>query len=183
MQKVIIASKNPVKIEAVCRSFKKMLPDKEFEFIGISVSSDIPQQPFSNQETFAGAHNRVMNASRQIPSADFYVGIEGGIEIINREGKEEMENFAWVIIKSGNQIGKSRTGTFFLPPKIIELIKAGKELGDADDIVFNRHNSKQQNGASGILTGNAIDRTTYYTEALILALIPFRNVDLYRNTY
>ena len=68
---------------------------------------------------------------------------------------------------------------FNLPKKISELIDSGMELGDADDIVFNRKNSKQNNGAVGILTGNLIDREKYYTHAIIMALIPFNNMDLY----
>jgi non-canonical (house-cleaning) NTP pyrophosphatase len=52
-------------------------------------------------------------------------------------------------------------------------------LGDADDIVFKRSNSKQKNGAVGILTDNLINRTDYYTHAIILALIPFTNSKLY----
>ena len=91
-----------------------------------------------------------------------------------------MEAFAWVVIKAkGNGFGKGRTGTFFLPPQIAELIKQGKELGEADDIVFGRTNSKQENGAVGILTENVVDRTKYYTEAVVLALIPFKNKKLY----
>jgi len=76
-------------------------------------------------------------------------------------------------------VWKSENRNFFLPNEVVKLIKDGKELGDADDIVFNRRNSKQENGAVGILTGDVIDRTKYYTEAVILALIPFKNVDLY----
>jgi non-canonical (house-cleaning) NTP pyrophosphatase len=53
------------------------------------------------------------------------------------------------------------------------------ELGDADDVVFGRTNSKQENGAVGLLTENVIDRTAYYVQALILALIPFKNSVLY----
>ena len=74
---------------------------------------------------------------------------------------------------------KARTGTFFLPNELVKLIKDGKELGEADDIVFKRSNSKQENGAVGILTGDVIDRTKYYTEAVVLSLIPFKNIDLY----
>ncbi len=175
MKKVIIASKNPVKIQAVKNGFEKMFPNQEFEFIGISVHSDVADQPFSNNETFQGAKNRADNASNKVKDADFFVGIEGGIECID----DEVESFAWVVIKSADKYGKSKTGTFFLPEKIIKLIKEGKELGEADDIVFNRNNSKQENGAVGILTGDVTDRTKYYEEAIILALIPFRNVDLY----
>lgn len=174
MLKVIIASTNPVKIQAVKNGFGQMFPEQEFEFKGVLVPSDVASQPMSNQETLQGARNRADNASRLVAGAEYYVGIEGG-ELI----EDEMEAFAWVVIKQSTKYGKARTGTFYLPPKIVNLIKAGKELGEADDMVFDRKNSKQDNGAVGILTGNIIDRTQYYTQAVILALIPFKNRDLY----
>lgn len=174
MLKVIIASKNPVKIQAVKNGFENMFPNQGFDFLGVSVPSGVADQPMSSKETFTGAMNRAENASSEVISADFYVGVEGGIE---RHGNE-MESFAWIVIKSGGKYGKARSGTFFLPNEVVELIKDGKELGEADDIVFNRNNSKQQGGAVGILTDNALNRTTYYTEAVVLALIPFKNADL-----
>ena len=53
------------------------------------------------------------------------------------------------------------------------------ELGDADDQVFGTHNSKQKGGAVGLLTHQLIDRTAYYREAIILALIPFVQPEFY----
>jgi non-canonical (house-cleaning) NTP pyrophosphatase len=90
-----------------------------------------------------------------------------------------MQVFAWISIQSNEIEGKARTATFNLPKKIIELIDSGMELGDADDIIFSRKNSKQKNGAVGILTGDLIDREKYYIHAIIMALIPFNNIDLY----
>ncbi len=174
--KIVVASKNPVKINATLNGFKKMFPEMIFEVEGISVPSNVSEQPTSDAETFTGALHRVDNASKEITDADFWVGIEGGVE----EKQSEMEAFAWIIVKSNNgKYGKGRTGTFFLPAKISELIKQGKELGEADDIVFGRTNSKQENGAVGILTGDVVDRTKYYTEAVIFACIPFKNKELY----
>ena len=176
MQKIIVASKNPVKIDAALRGFEKMFPGKTFQIGGVSVLSGVNDQPASDADTFQGAWNRAENASKEIATADFWVGIEGGIE----EKNSDMEAFAWVVVKARNgKIGKARTGTFFLPPKVAELIKQGKELGEADDIVFGRTNSKQENGAVGLLTNNVIDRTHYYIEAVVLALIPFKNEGLY----
>ncbi len=175
MKKVIIASKNPVKIQAVKNGFEKMFSNQSFDFMGISVPSNVADQPFGNNETFIGAKNRADNASNEVKDADFYVGVEGGVEHV----EDEMGSFAWVVIKSAGKYGKARTGTFFLPKEVADLIKNGKELGEADDIVFKRKNSKQESGAVGILTGDVVDRTKYYTEAVILSLIPFRNVDLY----
>lgn len=174
--KIVIASKNPVKINATLNGFQKMFPETHFEVEGVSVSSNVGEQPRSDMETFTGAINRAEGASKEITDADFWVGIEGGIE----EKQSDMEAFAWVVIKSSNgKYGKGRTGTFFLPLKVGELIRQGKELGEADDIVFGRSNSKQENGAVGILTGNAVDRTEYYTEAVVFACIPFKNKELY----
>ncbi len=174
--KIIVASQNPVKIKAVLNGFKKMFPEKVLEVKGVSVDSNVSAQPQNDLETFTGAKNRVENASKNT-KADFWVGIEGGIE----EKGSEIECFAWIVIKSKKgKYGKSRTGTFLLPPKITRLIKQGKELAEADDIVFGRNNSGRSNGTIGIMTGNAIDRTKYYTEAVILACIPFKNTSLFK---
>jgi len=91
-----------------------------------------------------------------------------------------MEAFAWVcIISRDGKIGKAKSGVFFLPKKVVGLIKEGKELGEANDIVFKEENSKQKGGAIGILTEGLIDRTGYYTSTVVSALIPFKNKDLY----
>ena len=101
-------------------------------------------------------------------------GIEGGVEEV--DGRFEV--FAWVVILSKEQMGRAQTGIFYLPNEVEDLLRQGVELGEADDIVFRRENSKQGNGAIGILTDDAITRTTYYVPAVIMALIPFKQRDL-----
>jgi inosine/xanthosine triphosphatase len=175
--KIVVASQNPVKVNAALRGFEKMFPGEQFEIEGVSVASGVNDQPRSDEETLQGALNRVSNAHREHPDADFYIGIEGGIE----EKNGEMEVFAWVVAKSKDgRIGRGRAGTFFLPQKMAELIRQGKELGEVDDIVFGRTNSKQKDGTVGALTGDMIDRTEYYVHPMILALIPFKNEALYK---
>ena len=174
MKKIIITSKNPVKIDAVKIAFRKVFPEETFKFKGVSVSSDVSNQPIGNEEILAGASNRVNNAISSFPNADYWVGIEGGVEkTINGVG-----SFSWVVIKSKDKEGKAKGNVFFLPQKVVDLIDQGKELGEADDIVFGDSNSKQKNGSVGILTKDIIDRTDYYYVTLILALIPFNNPDL-----
>lgn len=173
--KVIVCSQNPVKINAIKLGFEKVFPDTVFEFVGVSAKSEVSDQPMSEKETYLGALNRVKNAKLHSPDADFWAGIEGGLEEI--DGK--LEAFAFIIIESKNLLGKSKTATFELPNKVAELIHSGMELGDADDVVFGGNNSKQKNGSVGILTKNLITRTSYYTEAVVLALIPFINKELY----
>ncbi len=176
MKKVIVASTNPVKINSTEIGFTKMFPGETFVIRGVPAPSEVSDQPMSEEETIKGATNRVNNVSRLEPEADYWVGIEGGLELID----EELAAFAWVVVKSKDRmIGKGSTGSFFLPPKVTEHIKQGKELGEADDIVFGTSNSKQANGAVGILTGDVLTRTTFYEPAVILALIPFKNRKLY----
>lgn len=175
MKTVIIASKNPIKIQAAQAGFSKMFTNHEFLYVDVSIPSQVPNQPLSDQETMIGAHNRAYNARKKYRDADYWIGIEGGIH--DHEG--EMSAFAWVIVLSHDQCGKGRTGTFYLPPRIAELVRSGKELGEADDIVFKRKNSKQSLGAVGLLTGDVLNRTQFYESAVILALIPFLNPNLY----
>jgi inosine/xanthosine triphosphatase len=173
---IVVASRNPVKVQAALGGFQRMFPGQEFDIQTVSVQSEVSDQPFSSEETLKGAHNRAANAARLFPSADFWVGIEGGVE----ENPDGLVAFAWIVIQSTDLIGKGRTGTFFLPPDVSYWVRQGKELGEADDIVFSRTNSKQENGAIGILTGDVIDRAQLYEMAVILALVPFKNPALYR---
>ncbi len=176
MIKIVVASTNPVKIKSTEIGFTRMFPGETFVISGVPAASEVPDQPMSDEETVKGATNRANNISRLKPEADYWVGIEGGLQLID----EELSAFAWVVVKSRDgKIGKGRTGSFFLPPKVAELIRQGKELGEADDIVFGTNNSKQANGAVGILTGDVLTRTTFYEPAVILALIPYKNPKLY----
>jgi inosine/xanthosine triphosphatase len=175
MMKVIVASANPVKLQAVRLGFQRMFPEQEFQveqLVGVQGNSS---QPNGDQETLQDASFRVERAAFLVPQADFWVGVEGGIE----EQDLQMAAFAWVVIRSKDRVGKGRTGAFDLPQAVADLVRQGKELGEADDIVFGRSNSKQANGAIGILTGDVIDRAQLYEQAVILALIPFKNPQLY----
>jgi len=175
MKTIVLASANPVKVQATLNGFRRMFPDEKFQMKAVSTSSGVKSQPLSDAETLQGALNRARNAVRMTPNADYWVGIEGGVE----ETNGEMAAFAWVVVCSQELIGKGRTGTFFLPVQVADLIRQGKELGEADDLVFNRSNSKQDNGAVGLLTGNVIDRAQLYEQAVILALAPFKNTEWY----
>lgn len=171
--KVVVASKNPVKKNAVLKGFKTYYNDVEVECI--SVDSGVSDQPGTDDETLTGARNRVQECRNQIYDADFWVAIEGGIQA----GEKDVLAFAWVVIHSAGKYGEARTASFTLPKKVAHLVAGGMELGTANDLVFNQINSKQKSGAVGLLTHDKIDRTELYRQAVILALIPFINQSLY----
>jgi inosine/xanthosine triphosphatase len=171
---IVVASTNPVKIGAALEGFRRMFPTETFSAQGVSVPSGVSDQPMTDAETLQGALNRVRNVRKAAPDADYWVGIEGGVE----DRGDQLEAFAWIVVMDAARIGKSRTATFYLPDEAARLIRQGMELGHADDVVFGRSNSKQQNGSVGLLTGDVVDRTAYYLQPVILALIPFRNPSL-----
>ncbi len=138
-------------------------------------SKEIAASHVAIRKHYSMRSDRAERAAGLIPQADYWVGVEGGVE--DQDG--QMAAFAWIVVKSKDQLGKGRTGAFYLPQSVANLVRQGKELGEADDIVFGRSNSKQANGAIGILTGDVIDRTQLYEQAVILALIPFKNPQLY----
>lgn len=176
MQHIVLASKNPVKIRATLTGFQQMFPEASFRVSPVSVALSVSQQPLSSAETLQGALERARQALVALPEADYGVGIEGGIE----DHGSEMSAFAWIVVLAPNQrLGKACTGTFTLPEAVATLVRQGKELGAADDLVFGRVNSKQDQGAVGLLTGGVLDRTQLYAQAVVLALIPFKHRGLY----
>ncbi|EMF7445687.1 inosine/xanthosine triphosphatase [Vibrio parahaemolyticus] len=168
-QKVVIASLNPAKINAVKSAFQSAFPQQAFEFVGISVPSEVADQPMTNEETHRGAANRVKNAKVEMPTADFYVGLEAGIE--------GNVTFAWMVIESDTHRGESRSASLMLPPEVLAQLADANELGDVMDKVFGTENIKQKGGAISLLTQNQLTRSSVYHQALILALIPFTNPD------
>lgn len=170
---IVVASKNPVKINAVDLGFSTFY--NPLQVLGVSVDSGVSNQPGSDEETLKGALIRAQNARKGFSDADYWVGIEGGLQMRN----SQTEAFAWVVILSEDKQGKARTTTFQLPGKVADLIAKGYELGKANDILFEQENSKQKTGAIGLLTENKISRTMLYKQAVELALVPFLNPGLY----
>ena len=171
--KVIIASHNPAKIRAVNEAFTLQFPGEKIEYTPASVESGVSDQPFSDEETRHGARNRARNACETYPDADFWVGLEGGIETID----DQLMAFAWMAVLGPDQrIGEARTVTLPLPPAVKALVDQGMELGDANDQVFATVNSKHKGGAFGLLTNGIYTREGVYAEALVIALVPFVNV-------
>lgn len=171
MKTVIITSLNPAKINAVKSAFTRTFPDQAFEFIGVNVPSGVPAQPLSDTQTYQGARNRVANAQQSYPEHDFYVGLEAGIE--------QNITFAWMVIESATQRGESRSASLQLPPDVLSRLNENNELGDVMDEVFGTKNIKQQGGAIGLFTAQQLTRSSVYHQALILALVPFINPELF----
>lgn len=176
MKTITLSSTNPVKAAAALEGFRRMFPEEIFSIYQVRTTLTLPSQPSSDEETLSCAEKRAYNARELAPENDYWVGIEGGIA----DWSIGMGAFAWVVVLDREgRIGRGRTGEFFLPRNVAALVRQGMELGEADDQVFSRNNSKHGSGAVGLLTGDVIDRASLYIPAVVFALIPFRNQELY----
>ena len=166
-----VGSLNPIKLQAVRTGAEQLFSD--VEVTAFSVPSGVGAQPFGDEEMIAGADQRA-RCALQAANAAFGVGLEGGV----LELREGMFACAWcVVVRQDGATGLASTGRFLLPPRVAELVRGGMELGPADDVVFGRSNSKQNEGAVGILTHGRLNRAQFYAPAVMLALIKFVNAE------
>lgn len=164
-----VGSKNPIKVHCVAEAVAEFWP--EARAVGVSTDSLVSAQPMSDSEMYRGALNRAQQALDQIAESSYGVGLEGGV----LDTEDGMWAYAWVVIvnRSGN-IGSGQTGRFKLPAGVAHLIRElGLELGEADDRFFGRTNSKQNEGAIGILSDGKLTRAGLYKQGVIFALLPF----------
>jgi len=105
--KVIVASENPVKIEAVKSAFKVYFHDVSIE--GFQVGSGVSVQPLTDIETITGARNRVKELRKRIYDADNRVAIEGGVQARDKY----LTAFAWIVIYSAGKYGEAHCLFYF----------------------------------------------------------------------
>ena len=175
--KILVGSKNPVKIEAVKEALENYFENILVE--GIDVSSNVVDQPL-NDDTFIGAQNRAMklkeiNESENL-NADFFIGVEGGISKIFNKW------FAYgcmCIINNEGNVGFGTSPLFELPDSIMKEILKGRELGFIIDEILNDENTKRKGGAISFFTNGVMNRKELYIEGLKTATIPFLHKEMF----
>lgn len=176
--KVAVGSKNPVKIEATRLAFEALWPDEQWDIVGTEVSSGVPDQPMSDEQSITGATNRAQKALEAV-QADFGVGLEGGLQ---HTGGQWLD-CGWVVaVNKQGDTGVGSTAKVIVPPVMMKLIESGMELGDACDAVFAGENTKQAQGHFGLMTKNVITRTSGYKDGVVMALVRFVHPKLFEDS-
>ena len=169
MMKITIAvgSTNPVKLAAVKAILGTAFPAAIF--LPVTVSSGVPEQPWGDEQTRAGAFNRATRAIEQT-EANYGVGLEGGV-IKTSAG---LMTCAWcAIVDKTGKVGYGGGVHMLLPLPVANAIRQHGELGPAMDILVNEHNTKQGRGAVGILTNGLSSRQAAYEQLVAMAAAPF----------
>jgi len=172
--KIVVGSKNPVKIAAVENIAKKIWP--EAEVIGIDVKHDTSIQPATDEEGISGATKRAELALKET-DADLGCGLEGN----TAETPHGMMLSGWVIaVDKKGQKGVGSSGSVLLPERIAAEIRKGRELGPVMDEFIGEHNTKQKQGTIGILTNGLLTRTITFEHGVACALARFINPHYYK---
>ncbi|WP_163934238.1 inosine/xanthosine triphosphatase [Paraferrimonas sp. SM1919] len=166
--RIAIGSHNPVKIGAVESAFNSLYPEQQLDFLPASVPSLVSDQPMSEAETKAGAVNRAQNLATILPDCDFYVGLEGGVDLID----DLPFTFAYIAVLHKQQVYFSRSSALPLPKQVYTRLQQGEELGTVMDDLFQQTNIKQKGGAIGVLTKGHSSRQAVYTHTLLAAMAP-----------
>ncbi len=168
MLKIVVGSKNPVKINAAKIVFQKMLG--KAQVFSLQVDSGVGKQPIGFEQTYKGALSRAKKALKSVKGADFGVGLEGGVQDYS---------FGWftagvaVIIDKKGKIGVGISASLPLEKEIIDEIKEGKELGEVMEEESGISNVKQKQGAFGIRTHGVVTREKAYEHGIAAALSKF----------
>ena len=171
-----VGSTNPVKVNCVTLAIRQFWPAATA--VGLATDSLVSDQPMSDAEMFTGARNRAGQALSLTPEASHGVGLEGGV----LDSPEGMWAYAWmVVVDRAGRLGKGQSGRFMLPEGVAQLVRGGLELGAADDQFFGQSNSKQKEGAIGLLSDGKIDRVQLYQQGMTFALLPFVHPEYYAN--
>ncbi|NLX08701.1 MAG: inosine/xanthosine triphosphatase [Chloroflexi bacterium] len=167
--RIAIGSGNPVKCNAARAVLEIVYP--QAEFVCVEVPSGISAQPWGDVETRTGALNRA-RAALEHTGADLGVGLEGGVQ----DSEFGLLTCAWcAIVDRAGRTGIGGNSCVLLPEQVAAAVRQGNELGAAMDALVQQHNTKQGDGAIGILTNNLETRQSAYELILRLALAPFQN--------
>lgn len=178
--KIIVASTSRAKLKACEYGFQKIFPTEVLELSGISVSSDVPDQPFG-EDTFRGAENRLNHLKTTVTetghSYDYLAALEGGISRFHNAWYV----FAAVVIESRSGLrGRGASPLYTAPEYIIAQVQAGEELGHVLARYTGDPEAKQSLGTIGLLSQGRITRDEVLGEGVRIALVPFLHPELWQ---
>ena len=176
--KIIVASTNPQKIQAV----SNLVPKYDFllgaDIEVVSVPSGVSDQPKSIEETVQGAINRAKSAFKD---TNYSFGIESGLMSIPQT-KSGIMDVCVCAIFDGKNIHLGLSSAFEPPKKIVDLMHdKGMNMSDAclEAGLTNNPQLGASEGLIGILTHGRMDRLAYTTQAVMTALIHLENTHLF----
>jgi inosine/xanthosine triphosphatase len=188
--RIAVGSTRRPKLDAVRQAASQIalvLGDSaELTCFGYEVESGVGHTPCSREELMRGARQRAealqQKLSNEQPAPDFYVGLEGGLDVIVEGNTKRVFLQSWAYVSDGTQGHFGCSGSIELPEALAdEVLLRGIELGVAIDEYAGAAGIRDGQGAWGILSNNLISRQESFRVAVIAAFAPFYNRRMYRS--
>lgn len=177
MIKIIVGSKNKVKVEAVTEIVHDYPHLTNAEVEGMNTESGVSSQPKSLEETIRGAMNRAKSA---FLNCDYSIGLESGLMEVPYTKGGYMD-LCVCAIYDGKEFHIGTSSAWEFPDKNVThlMINEGLDMSQAINKVGMTKNPLigSEEGAIGILTKGRIDRKEYTKQALRTALIHLEQFD------
>jgi inosine/xanthosine triphosphatase len=195
---IAVGSTRGPKLDAVRAALKQFghLLDSgvQFEVQGFDVESGVAHTPRSSAESMRGARQRayavVGKVAGQRKSNQYYVGLEGGLEVMNGCDAGKQPGFtpsrrvfleSWAFVSDGWRGHFGRSGAIELPEVLAyEVLDNGVDLAAAIDKFAGMAGVRDSQGAWGVLSSDLITRRDAFRVALVAAFAPFYNANLFR---
>jgi len=172
--KVMVGSKNPVKLKATKNILENIYSQVEVKTK--RVDSGVPDQPIGLEVTIQGAINRAKNAFTK--NFDLSVGIESGLLEVPHSITGYLD-LQWCAIYDGEKVTLGVSAGFEYPPMVIEQVLEGREVGDVMDQITGVDRLGQKTGAVSHLSRGLLDRTGNTEQCVLMAMIPRLNEGVY----
>lgn len=179
---MLVGTSNPSKVRGVKIAFEKFFTN--VEVIAVNVRSGVSNQPFGFGDTVKGAVMRGWNALKA-REGDYGVGIEAGLVKFPWALTGFMDFQVCAIVDSYEKVTIGIGPGFEFPPGPLRLVIENqvKELGEAMEIMTGLKDIGRDIGAIGWLTKGVMKRDELTSIAVLMALIPRVNPDLYADVY
>jgi inosine/xanthosine triphosphatase len=190
MKKITVAvgSTRKPKLLAVSEALRefatKLVPDADFEVVGEEVESGVSSTPTCCEELMRGARQRAEALVRLAREArkpwSYFVGLEGGLEVLQDDRTRRVFLESWAYISDGMCGFYGRSGGIEVPEELAhEVLERGFELSDAIDRYAGAVGIRDGLGAWGVLSSELIPRHESFRLAVVTAFAPFYNARMY----
>jgi len=187
--KVYIGSLRQPKVQAVKNIFEKLseilTPEVKPQFNCKSVQSNVSEMPTTQIEIMQGARNRALNMLHSVEGDNredaFFIGMEGGVylsPIPEYHSQCYLQSWVFVSDRQKGYFGASPAMPLTNTLKN-SIFEEGGELGELIDLVAKQSGIRSKEGAFGVLSKGFLDRQTIFENALLAAMAPFYNQELY----
>jgi inosine/xanthosine triphosphatase len=193
MGKILIAvgSTRKPKVEAVRDALavfgSSLAGSAEFEIVPVEVPSGVRHTPLSREDLMAGARQRaeaLVHLARESNKPwKYFVGLEGGLDVIHEGAKRWVFLESWAYVADDTGRGAfGRSGAVVLPEALAKMVvDEGVELSEAIDAFAGGRGIRDAQGAWGVLSRNLITRQDAFRVAVISAFAPFFNREMFSN--